>query len=92
MHVDAVRLTPENLPLCAPLWGGRESYGDNELQRVLDGAARLLFQGRARGAIVFEDSRPHPTSAALVAQPFRTAKFGGPGRPEGLRDVPYSRT
>jgi len=50
------------------------------------------FQGRARGAIVFEDSRPHPTSAALVAQPFRTAKFGGPGRPEGLRDVPYSRT
>jgi hypothetical protein len=58
MHVDAVRLTPENIPLCAPLWGGRESYGDNELQRVLDGAARLLFQGRARGAIVFEDSRP----------------------------------
>ena len=58
MQVDAVRLTPENLPLCAPLWGGRETYVGDELQRVLAGAALLLSEGRARGAIVVEDECP----------------------------------
>ena len=58
MHVDAVRLTPKNLACCAPLWGGRETYVGDELERVLSGAALLLSEGRARGAIVVEDGCP----------------------------------
>jgi hypothetical protein len=55
MRSHSVRLTPQNLPLCARLWGGRETYARDELPRVLAAAAMLLSEGRALGAIVFED-------------------------------------
>jgi hypothetical protein len=58
MQIHSVPLTPENLWMCAPLWGGREAYSGNELERVLDGAALLLYEHRALGAIILEDGHP----------------------------------
>ncbi|HEV7583639.1 MAG TPA: hypothetical protein VGO77_25160, partial [Mycobacterium sp.] len=39
-------------------WGGAETYAPRELQRVVDGAALLLDQRRAQGAVVLEDGHP----------------------------------
>jgi hypothetical protein len=57
MQVHSIPLTPENLPMCAPLWGGSETYGRDEMRDVLDGASRLLLERRALGAIVLENDR-----------------------------------
>jgi hypothetical protein len=58
MYVEFVLLEPDNVAMCAPLWGGAETYAPGELQRVVDGAARLLAERRAQGAIVLEDGLP----------------------------------
>jgi len=79
MHVDAVRLTAENLQLCAPLWGGRETYSGNELERVLESAARLLSEGRARGAIVSEDGEVRAFGITTFADEVFVEKY--------LRDI-----
>jgi hypothetical protein len=55
MYSHSVPLTPENIFLCAPLWGGRETYRDAELQEVLGMAAALLHERRAFGAVVVEE-------------------------------------
>jgi hypothetical protein len=57
MQVESVPLTPENLWMCVPLWGGGETYAGQEMQAVLDGASRLLSERRAVGAIVLENER-----------------------------------
>lgn len=58
MYVDVVLLSPNNVAMCAPIWGGAETYAPRELQRVLDGAALLLSQRRGQGAVVLEDGHP----------------------------------
>jgi hypothetical protein len=58
MNVEFVLLTPDNLTMCVPLWGGAETYAPLELEQVIDGAALLLDQRRALGAIVLEDGQP----------------------------------
>jgi hypothetical protein len=67
MQVDAVRLTPANLSLCAPLWGGREAFVGDELERALAAAGRLLAEDKARGAIVFEDECPRAFGITVFA-------------------------
>jgi hypothetical protein len=57
MQVESIPLTPENLWMCVPLWGGGETYAGQEMQAVLDGASRLLSERRALGAIVLENER-----------------------------------
>jgi hypothetical protein len=75
MHVDAIRLTPDNLPLCGPLWGGRQTYVEGELSEVLAGAAQLLSQDRALGAIVVEDGRPRAFSITTFADEVFVARY-----------------
>ena len=58
MQIHSVPLTPENLWMCAPLWGGSEAYNGYELQHALDGASLLLYERRALGAIVLENGQP----------------------------------
>jgi hypothetical protein len=55
MQIDSVPLTADNVTLCAPLWGGRETYRQGELARVLAAASTLLRQHRAVGAVIRED-------------------------------------
>ena len=57
MHVDAVALTPDNLHLCVPLWGGAETYASSEMANVVAAAKLLLRQKRALGAVVLENDR-----------------------------------
>ena len=57
MHVDAVALTPDNLHLCVPLWGGAETYASSEMANVVAAAKLLLRQKRALGAVVLENGR-----------------------------------
>jgi len=85
-HVDAVRLTPHNLPLCAPLWGGRETYAANELSLVLEGAGLLLTEGRALGAIVREDGTPRSFGMTTFAtEEFISDYLGNPHPHVGRR-------
>jgi hypothetical protein len=44
--------------MCAPVWAGAETYAPGELDRVLEGAALLVAERRAQGALVLEDGRP----------------------------------
>jgi hypothetical protein len=58
MYVEWVPLQPDNIAMCAPLWGGAETYAPGELQRVIKAAGLLLTQQRGLGAVVLENGRP----------------------------------
>src|SRR3954447_6359993 len=68
MYIDTVRMTPDNVETCAFMWAGGETYGRGELHRVIDAAALLLSQQRARGAIILEDGQPRAFGISTFVQ------------------------
>jgi hypothetical protein len=67
LYVETVPLTPGNLEICAPLWGGAGDYAPGELQRVFEGATRLLGEKRGQGAVILENGQPRSFAMSVFA-------------------------
>ena len=85
MRISTVPLTADNVHLCAPLWGGRETLPPGAVQGAIRVAADLLSTDRARGRLFIDDDGvvcafgcsafvTRTCADAIVAQP--TQSFG----------------